>query len=248
MLKKVEIHDIPKPIKNLSEYKMINFNKYLSSFNKFSITNSLTFENTIQVIVALLFSFNNSEQPITIKLSKEITNIEILNIQFIQMIPNFFKEYRFILEGNQIVEVFIKGLLDETKNTFEILKKNKKIDPCLNKLLNQNKGDNIPPHHLTAYEIVNSDFTITTDKIWLVLNNKFFMFLLNQAVLNKGFYAIPFYAWNINEIEKEEYFKDLKKLFKRVFFIGFGNNEWKSTYLVVSEPFNEIIHCIISNN
>lgn len=247
MLIQIDIRNVPKPYKkSLSENNMVNIDRYLSSFRRVSPYDAINFDNTIQVIVALLYSYNNPEQPINITLPIRSTSIEILNTPLVQMLPSLFKEYRLVINGANINELFVKGLLDVTKDAFRILKENKNIDPCLNALLRGPYKEDFTPINVTAFEIANSDLLQSVDKIALALSNKFFMYLLTQSILNNGFFGLPFYAWNKEEIENENYFKDLKNLFKRVFVIGEGR-EWKSTHLIVFEPFEDITHCITNN-
>lgn len=248
LLIQTEIKNVPKPhIKSSSEYKMINFNNYLSSFKRVSPTDAITFDSTLQVVVALLYSYNNPEQPINITLPIGTTSIEILNTPLVQMIPSLFKEYRLIFDGNNITELFIKGLLDETKDAFRTLKENKKIDQCLDTLIRSYHKEDFMPINVISFEIKDSDLLSNSNKISLALSNKFFMYLLIQSILNNGFFGLSFHAWTKEEIKNNNYFKDLKKLFKKVFVIGSGK-EWSSTYLVVSEPFEEITHCIVNKN
>ncbi|MHB1041799.1 MAG: hypothetical protein ACYC0Q_03065 [Eubacteriales bacterium] len=243
MLTQIEIKDVPKPHKkDLSGQKLININ-YLFSFERVSPTDALIFDSTIQVVVALLYSYNNPEQPVYISLPKGFTGIEILSTPLVQMIASVFKTCRFIIRGNNITELFIKGLLDETKEAFRILRDNKKIDPCLITLLRNHDGKDFEPINVTAFEVKNLDRSSISDIITLALSNKFFLYLLTESIRNDGFSGIPLSAWSKEEIENEQYFYDLTKLFKRVCVVGSGK-EWYTTHLIVADPYEEIIHCI----
>lgn len=245
MLTQIEIGNIPKPKKDLSEQKLIRIN-YLSSIKHVSPVDAIIFDSTIQVVVALLYSYNNPGQPVCISLPKGLTSIEILNTPLVQILPSVFKTYRFIINRNNIAGLFVKDLLDETKEAFRTLKENNKIDPCLNRLLRGYYVEDFTPINVVAFEVSNSDVETIYEKVPLVLSNKFFLYLLTESIRQNGFFCIPIPAWSKKEIEKEHYFIDLTKLFKKVCVIGMGY-KWKSIQLLVSEPFEEIVHCIVDH-
>ncbi|MFZ3130035.1 MAG: hypothetical protein WA125_02765 [Desulfosporosinus sp.] len=249
MLVKTEINNIPKPQKNnLFKNKMINIDNYFSHFKPVSPMEAILFDSTAQVVVALLYRNSNSEQPINIALpTGAITSFEILDIPFVKILPSLFKVNRLIINGNNIVEVFIKGLLDETRESFKILKESNKIDPCLNKLLRSNIEEDFSPLNVTAFEVKYLNSLSDSGRISLALSNKFFSYLLIQSIRYNGLFSIPFCAWRKDEIENEHYFNDLTKLFKKIFVVGAGR-EWESTYLIVSEPFKDIVDCIVDDN
>lgn len=245
MLMQIEIENVPKPKKDLSEQKLISIN-YLNSFERVSPVDAIIFDSTIQVVVALLYSYNNPGQPVCISLPKGLTSIEILNTPLVQILPSVFKTYSFIINRNNIVGLFVKGLLDETKEAFRTLKESNKIDPCLNILLRGYYVEDFTPINVVAFEVKNLDIEPNSEKVPLILSNKFFLYLLTESIRQNGFFCIPIPAWSKEEIEKEHYFNDLTKLFKRVCVIGMGY-EWKSIHLVVSEPFEEIVHCFVNH-
>lgn len=247
MLVQTEIHNVPRPHMNNSlDHKMININDYLSSFKPISPIDAITFESTIQVVVALLYN-NNPEQPVNITLPIGTTSIEILNTPFVQILSSLFKIYRFIVNENNIIGLFVKGLLDDTREAFQTLKKNKKIDPCLDRLLRSYHEEECRPINAVAFEVKNSDLLSKSETVSLALSNKFFMYLLTQSIRNNGFFSIPFHAWNKEEIEDEHYFNELKRFFNKVFIVGAGK-KWRSTHLIVNEPFQDIVHCIVNKN
>lgn len=246
MLKQIEIDNVPKPDMSSSlELKRVNFTSYLSSFGKISPIDAINFENTIQVIVALLYSYNNSDIPVIISFPKGLTNIEILNTPLVQMIPSIFKHYHFVINKNNAIELFVKELLDETKEAFKTLKEGKKIDPCLNKLIrNYNKKDP-RTNNIKAFQITSIEMTNDIGKFSKALYNKFFMYLISQSIRYNGYFGIVFPAWSKEEIENENFFMNLANLFERVCIIGSGE-EWESTHLIVSKPYEDVVNCIIN--
>ena len=139
------------------------------------------------------------------------------------------------------MELFVKGLLDEAKQAFNVLQQHQKIDPCLSKLLHTPKQGEYVPEKIMAFEVTNTDILPYAESIPALLSNKLFMYLVIQSIRRNGVFGLPFPAWSKTDIEKEQYFKDLKNFFKKVFVIGSGK-AWVSSHLVVSEPFGEIVN------
>ncbi|SDH66800.1 hypothetical protein [Desulfosporosinus hippei] len=248
MLKQIEIDKVPKPYSKSLQLKRVNFfTSYLSSFERISPIDIIKSENTLQVIITLLYSYNNSETPAIISFPKESTNIEILNTPLVQMVPSIFKYYHFIINENKVIELYVKELRDETKEAFRILKDEKKIDSCLDKLIRNSNNNDHETVNIKAFQITNIESIIDSEKIAKVLYNKLFMYLLSQSVRYNGYFGINFPNWSKEEIENENDFILLASLFNRVCIIGSGE-EWNSTHLIVSEPHEYIINCINNNS
>lgn len=248
MLKQIGIDNVPKPVMSSSlEQKRLNFTGYLSKFEKISPIDAINFENTIQVIVALLYSYNNPDIPAFISFPRGSTDIEILNTPLVQMIPSVFKNYQFVINSNNIIELFVKEILSETKEAFSILKKEKKIDPCIDKLIRNYDNKKSKPINIKAFEIITNGGLHNSINLSKILYNKFFMYLMSQSLRYNGYFGIVLPSWSKEEIQNENYFMILTNLFKRVCVVGSGE-EWESTHLIVSEPYEDVVSCIQVKN
>jgi len=242
VLRQIEIDNVPKPLSSSLELKRVNFANYLSSFERILPINAIKFESTIQVIVSLLYSYNNSDIPAFVSFPKRSTNIEILNTSLVQMIPSIFKNYHFVINENNVIELFVKELLDETKEAFRTLKEGKKIDPCLDKLIKNSNKKDPGTINIKAFQITNIGMPHNSEEFSKALYNKFFMYLISQSIRYNGYFGILFPGWSKEEIQNENYFINLSNLFKKVCIIGSGE-EWESTHLVVSEPYEDVVNC-----
>jgi hypothetical protein len=215
------------PFKQHSPYEIINLN------------------NTIQVVVAILMSQDNPEFPVKISLPANLSKIEILSLSTLQMLPSIFKDCRFIQSDKNIIAVQVKGLKEEAIESFLKLKKQNKIDQCLITLLRNNEQREMGISTVKAFEILdNEKEIIISDNINQLLSNKFFMYLIIESIRCGGIFGLPFPGWKKNEIEKQGYFKELTKVFNKVFILGLGE-DWESTHLIVAEPTKKILDLVI---
>jgi len=94
-------------------------------------------------------------------------------------------------------------------------------------------------HNNAVYEIVLNSVQeeLEVSKPY-IFENKFFMYLLSE--LSRSGNTVggsTMQGWSLDELDSCEYLYELKKIFKRVFVVGWGK-PFQSTYLFVSEPMD----------
>lgn len=226
--------------------KLVSIKHLLTTRNVPSI-DAISQNGIIEVLCAFMYNSRNPKiQPITISVSPEMTSIEILNDPMVQLLSCVFNDIRVVLKGNDIINLWIKGLSDEAIEAFEILQDKQLIDLCLRTLLHKETEDFpiLTSKTSKAYRIENSNCFSGEEIVNVILSNKLFMYLITQCVLNDNFYSIPLPGWKKEEVENEPYFNDLSNIFKNVYLIGSGET-WVSAYLIISQPFDSIVHCLV---
>ncbi len=249
MLRQVKIDSIPFPIKKLGDGETLFRKNLISIKHMLHIRNmrsidAIKQDSNIQVLVAFMYhSSNPKEEPITISVSPGITSIEILNHPMVQLLPYVFNDVRVVVNGNEIINIWVKNLLDEAIEAFKFLQDKESIDLCIKTLLRKDDRDSYIPIN-QAYKLTSSNNFSYNDIINLVLKNKLFMFLITQCIRNGNYYGIGLSGWKKEEIENERYFYDLASIFKNVYILGSGKT-WESTNLIMFQPLDSIVHCLV---
>ena len=158
-----------------------------------------------------------------------------LGISTVQALLGICKEVRFIVNGNDIWGLHIKGLTNEAVNEYLKLIEQGKIDECIKTIFREyHEPCNMQYGNMSIYEFEQSNSILDIETMEDLSINQFFIYLIIECMRYGGAFGIPILGWSLEEIGNCTYFNEMTKIFKRVCFIGCGDT-WTSTHLIVSE-------------
>lgn len=250
MLKRVPLQTISELHKRtgIKQTEPASFTRfpYFEYFEKHNPRDIILMNSTLQVLVAMTYHndyYSGCHVPFQFEFTSPMPLMKFVSLPTIQLFPSLFNELRVFTRDNLISGIWAKELAEGTIKAHEALRQEGKIDDCLatlfrtNTLPNPLNGDNL--QNAKAYEFVSNNEQESLDAVEpYVFRNKFFMYLLSELSRNGNTIgASPLQGWSKDELESCKYFYDLKKICKRVFVYGWGE-QWQSTGLLVSEPLD----------
>lgn len=238
MLIKITPEELPK--NNSPQYNAKTIS-YLDLFKKINPLDSIVNDGILQVIVGMLFHLYKSGFPAVLLFPKGLSIIEAYNLPTVQSLINICEEFSLLLRQSDVAGIQVKGLCDDALNAYIGLSEAGKIDQCIKTLFRSNETHKyIAINKVDLYELRGEKFILNNNIIKLLLSNYLYMYLASEAT-REGKASIPLVGWSMEEIENSQYFIDLTKIFKKVYFIGGSSNDnWLSTYMIVTKPYEEI--------
>ncbi|WP_131469383.1 hypothetical protein [Ruminiclostridium cellobioparum] len=216
---------------------------YMNFFHKIDSKGILVSNSEIQFMVAMLYCYNDNSLRIQYTPPANLGNIEILTLPTVQALTSIFKDVTVLTDGQGILQFYLTGLLPECEKAFTVLWNNNIIDKSI---IDCFKGKNIinvvdPGSSPIIFELVDKNYSFDEMKICShILSNHFLSFLFTQCIRNDMYLVVPLKGWNINEIDKCEYFNMLTRIFQNVWFCGYGD-KWISDNIIVYQPYKHII-------
>lgn len=218
---------------------------YLDYFEKVNTDSIILSNGILQVLIGISY-YNRlfPEAPITLNFRERVSIAEFISMPTIQLFTSVFKFVRPIGVDNLVYGIWAKELLPNVVESYKRLVEENKTDICMRTLFRDfDESFEISGTEKTVvYELISDECKTPKNVTSDIVTNKIFTYLISESFRNKGMVGIPLFGWTLQEIENCEYIHELKKIFRRVFLLGSGN-EWKSTNLFVFNQIEDIFNC-----
>lgn len=233
MLSEISIKELPtRNIKELENIYKISRIPFLKTEDFFEVSDIISANYYLEVIVYILYFMNIQEYPISISLPETIKLKNLHSLPFICNLNKIFSYQRAIVDDNSIVtKIQVKNLRPQTIKFVEELVNLNKIDPVF-KMLFKNQQSDLhinSSNNIRAY-IINKE----TKNLENELISNIQKYLLWECINNNGIYGIPISGLSIYDFENK-WFQDFIQFFGETYVVGSGE-PWKSTHFIISKP------------
>lgn len=241
MLIKADINELPKfntPRYHLKLVSNITFNK------KVNLYEAISNNHIAQLVIGITYNLSSFPAPVILYLPKGISSIEVLNMPTLRTLMNAYQKLYFLVgRNNSIIGIQVSQLKTDALDAYLSLADSGKIDASIYTVFrNAAVNTNTSQGQLSVLKLQDKSIEESDSPLRDLVDNTIYSFLASEFMRTKVGASIPLLGWNRNEIENNDYFRNLLKLFRNVYFLGYESNEndWQSIGLMVSEPYPQI--------